>query len=116
MMDLLNRINILVVMAIIICLIFAMTVSQGALAAETETIGGFIMRIVRTMGLEEELPSEPTASDYIDFLVQYQVMTPSPAEALVGTDEVAKFFENPIAAAALTKPYLKPVLPEVPSS
>ena len=174
MMVLANKMNTLLVVTSIICLIFVMVAGQKAVAGEVETIGGFLMKIVRTMDLEKELPSEssvgfylclllekdiikfsslptilglvspltpnlaasdpltkgvmavilvymwnlqgelpaePAASNYIDILVRYQVMTPGSPEALVGTDEVAKFLENPIAAAALAQPYLKPVLP-----
>lgn len=177
MMVLANKINILLVVTSIICLIFVMAASQKALAGEVETVGGFLIKIVRTMDLEkelpsessvgfylwlllekdiiefsslptilklvspltpnlatsdpltkgvmavilvyiwnlqEELPAEPAASNYIDILVRYQVMSSGPPEALVGTDEVTKFLENSIAAAALAKPYLKPVLPKSP--
>ena len=136
--------------------------------AQVETIGDFIMKIVRAMGLEnqlppgspardylmllrrmniidattagsllarldqpltkgimarilvdvwdlqEELPRGATAQDYINLLVDYGVMEPGSPDEPVTVDNVASFFENPIAVEALAAPYLRPVSPVKP--
>jgi hypothetical protein len=78
------------------------------------TKGIMAMILVDVWDLQKELPKKATLQDYINLLVKYGVMTPGKPDTPVTVEEVVAFFENPIAASALAKPYLKPVSPVVP--
>jgi len=157
------KFKVILTVFLIFTLLLNMSYSQKA-----ETIGEFIIKIVRAMGLEKELPKKYTdrncltllrkkglideslfiklspmlnkpltkeimafilvdvwdlkdklpanakPQDYINLLVKYGVMEPGKPTDIVSSDEVARFFENPICAQALSAPHLKPVSPVRP--